>query len=389
VWGFETPIRVDTSTEITKEEHMNTVYCGIDLHSTQVTYHTISRKEDGKIVRTGGKVYTNELHQKLFSQMNKDWHLCVEASGSTFWFEKLARPFVKDITVVNPQGFKEMYLTGQKTDKIDAKKLANRIKTHVEDEDPQDNFPGVYVPKEEVQSLRKLFGMYDFYNKQIVATKNRIHGLFRSRLVSIEKADLETTTVNLVNHKDLDELLREMILTLHGTLVNHLEAKKKIKARIEALAVEHFEKEVTILTSTSGISVLGAAAIVADIATIDRFKNAKRLSRYLKSAPKVDNSNETKRTGNICKRGRKTAYSILLQGLEHIKNGNSHFKDFYDRKCKGKRKNKVRAALVRKTIVAIFYMLKNQELNREVDHRIYARKRMEITRIKKKLLKAA
>ena len=52
-------------------------------------------------------------------------------------------------------------------------------------------------------------------------------------------------------------------------------------------------KEIDILTSMKGISVMTAIAIIAEIVTIDRFPNSKHFTSYLRSAPGVDSSNET------------------------------------------------------------------------------------------------
>ena len=70
--------------------------------------------------------------------------------------------------------------------------------------------------------------------------------------------------------------------------------------------------------------------------------------------------------------------------LEHIVAGNEGFIKFKARHT-GKRPNKVRAALVRKTFVAMYYMLKNGEVYRDYDERIYRRKARDFEKLVSKV----
>ncbi|MFZ3110791.1 MAG: hypothetical protein WA234_08925, partial [Rectinemataceae bacterium] len=62
------------------------------------------------------------------------------------------------------------------------------------------------------------------------------------------------------------------------------------------------------------------------------------------------------------KAGRKMAFEILLQSVTHLVDGNENLLR-YTKRAVGKSKNKIRAAVVGRTIRQIFYILKNKEPN--------------------------
>lgn len=147
--------------------------------------------------------------------------------------------------------------------------------------------------------------------------------------------------------------------------------RKALKEMIARMGLREKPAEVQLLTGIQGISVFGAVCIMVDIDRIDRFPNPKKLAAYLSSAPKVDASKTSVRVKGLHKHGRKVAFTTILQSLNHIIKSNVNFKSFSDQKKQGKAACKVRAALVRKTITTIFYMLKNNEPHRFINTATY------------------
>jgi transposase len=164
-----------------------------------------------------------------------------------------------------------------------------------------------------------------------------------------------------------------------------LAEKEAIKEAILCIGTRRFSKEIVILSSFTGVSVLGAVVFMSDILSVDRFKTYKHMTSYLASVGKVDASGSSTRNGGLNKRGRRTSYRFILQGLQHIVQGNECYKRFKERH-KAKNGNKIRGAMVRKTYVTMFYMLKNEELYRFVKKPLYDKKLKEVEKI---LAKAA
>lgn len=361
---------------------MRQVYLGVDFHATKTVTHRIERLADGKPCRTNGSYYTEEL-PKLFRTLDHDTYVCVEASSGVFEFCDRIRPLVKEIVVIHPIAFRRMYLAGKKTDRVDAKRLADRMKAHIEDDDGRDDFPSVWIPPQRIRELREMFSCLEVLKKQITMQKNKIRSILRQKLIVLGRE--EALEIVDVDGYDIPESSRWMIRSLQSLLRSTLGAKKELEERIKRMAVDHDEATMKLLVTVYGVGLLGACAILSDAGCIERFKSAKKFSRYMRSSPRVASSNDMTRIGSIDKAGRKTAFGYLVEGLLNIYTGNPNFKKFYERKTMGKSKCKVRAALVRKTLTAIFYIWKNREEYRFKHDQVTDRKLREVERIKKSM----
>lgn len=353
---------------------MELSYHGVDLHTNNLINNAIYKSDNGKLIRHSRKVYMNELHTKYIPHLTKNDYVCLEASTGSFSFAKLIKPHVKDVIVINPFDFKALYLSGRKTDKIDAKKLANKLKYHIEANDPDDGFPVVYIPDDSIIELRSLFSTYELYKKQRNIMKNRVHSLLKQNLISYDSDSLFTHFNEIISKLNIKEIDRRIINILYEDIEHYEERMETIKDKILLLGHEKYYSQIKLLIGIPGISAFIACALLADIADIGRFKNAKKFSSYLRSAPKIDSSNETVKNGSIHKKGRKLSFSYVLQGLTHIVNSNPCFADFKGKKMQGKHTCKVRSALIRKTFVTMYYMLKNNTKYKYMKTELFNRK---------------
>jgi transposase len=72
-----------------------------------------------------------------------------------------------------------------------------------------------------------------------------------------------------------------------------------------------------------GISVFIAIAIIADIIDVSRFRDSKAFTSYLRSAPRVANSNTSTSIRGTNKKGRKLSATLLTQSLNYVKKTNA------------------------------------------------------------------
>jgi transposase len=372
--------RLDAGSEV------KAMFFGVDLHKDQLTYHCVMRMADGTNKHSKGVVLTDRISEEFIPMLDRNsCYVIVEASCSAFFFSGLIEGHCTRIITINPIAFKELYSTGKKTDKIDAKKLVSRLQYFIESGDRNDDFPIVTVPDGEAQQVRKLVSSYEFLVKQVTKHKNHIKAVFRAKIIDVPDDAIESGLEKWLEHPRLDEADRIMLTSFNTMYETTLAEKAIIKNAILRIGARRFSKEIGILASYTGISVLGAVVFMSDILSIDRFKSYKHMTSYLASVGKVDASGSTTRNGGLNKRGRRTSYRFILQGLEHVVQGNEHLQRFKERH-KAKKGNKVRGALVRKTFVTMYYMLKNEETYRFVKKSLYDKKLKEIEKI---LAKAA
>jgi transposase len=255
---------------------------------------------------------------------------------------------------------------------------------HVEMNDPADGFPEVYVPDEDALRVRRLVTTYELLVKQGTQLKNQLKAVFKAKIIfgyeDILYEGIETALAD--SRLDVaDRAIIRSIKVVHDTLS---EEKERIKEEILQIGVHRFRHEVELLIGIPGVSIMGATVFMSDVVTVERFQSAKRLTSYLASVGKVDASGTTVRNGGLNKRGRRTSYRFILQGLEHLIHGNVNFDSFRIRHTATKA-NKVRAAIVRKTFVAMYYMLKNDMPYKYFDERIFLRKKKELGKILKRV----
>lgn len=345
------------------------IFLGIDLHSNNFTCCFIFQNNKKKILKTFKLTSKLEI-EDFFSMLTLNTIVMIEASTNTFKFVKLLQDRVKDVYVANTHKLKLISLVKKKTDKIDAEKLAIFLKMQITT--GEELIRNVYIPDEKIQDLRGFFTTYNLLKKQIGQIKNRIHALLKQNLFPFTKEYIFGKARRKEIKKIKIGLAGEYQINILFDSLERLEANKsKIEDAIKCFGQEYY-KEINILTSMRGISILSAIAIIADIGTIKRFPNSKHFTSYLRSAPGVDSSNDTVRVTKTTKFGRKLSVVFLSQALNHFRDSNIKLNRWYLKKIdiEKNKKGKIRMALCRKVFTEIYQMLKKEEYHyyRDIDN---------------------
>ena len=361
-------------------------FYGIDLHYDSFAVAMID--EDNQMRKRKIYLHSQEFRDFL-NELSADDYVAVEASTNSFWFYDQVIGHVRECFIINPWKFLEIRKSHKKTDKIDAGKIAKKLRYRILCDGDEDDLPTVYVPGHEVRELRTLFSTYKLLVKQSTMGRNRIHSLAVQQGYNLGETD--------ILHKDMREAIFNLkmpettvfqIEVLYDQLDSLEGQVKKVKEKILEKG-RPFENEIDKLVSIKGVSVFTAIAIMADIADIDRFNGSKKLCSYLRSAPKIDASNKSEKIGRVNRYSRKLSIGLLLQGLRHIYNSSEYLLKFYQSKRGAKRAGKARVAIARKTFTYIYQMLKKDEYFRWMDAKNHARKMNEYRSFLKKKEKEA
>ena len=352
-------------------------YIGIDLHSNRFTAHFQESNGRGRtasyLIDAQGKYM-----QRFLDELKDDDYVFIEASTNTFAFSDVIKDRVKKVVVIDPYQFRQDMDRGKKTDKIDAQKLAKEGKYHVET--GGDFLPEVYIVERNVRTLRSLFTTYTLLSKEITMVRNRIYSLFKENLKPYTRRAIFGVLRHDLDASGLAEEYKVQVQVLFEILDHLLERREAIKRRI-LLMGESFIADIDILVSISGVSVFVALAMIADYGTIDRFQKAKQFSRYLRSTPRSEVSNERRKDGKTQKNGRKLAIKMLLQGLHHALRENARVNTFFQRIKKSKGRCKARIAVTRKLFITIFHMLKQREYYGHINQTLHDKKMTEYIRL--------
>jgi transposase len=360
-------------------------FIGIDLHTNKFTCsyrdeHSAPDGKKGKRTETFG--LTGAGLAAFYKTLTDDTYVLVEATITTFAFVRLIQPMVKEAVVANTYELKQISQARNNTDKIDANILSRIIKMQVLS--GEQAVSPVTVPSAEIQELRSLFTTYRLYRKQTTQIKNRIHSLLKEKLYGF-------TQEEIFDHKSREKIRALERGTALSFQLNELfDILEYMEGRIEPLKkqimaqAEPFMKEIEILTSMKGVSVFIAIAVIADTMKIDRFKNSKAFTSYLRSAPRAANSNTSVSVRGTNKKGRKLAATLITQSLNHVLEASKKLKRWYTELTQYKKPGLVRTGLRRRVFAEMYQRLKKGEYHYARDAKNHEAKMLEYRRFLKK-----
>lgn len=240
------------------------------------------------------------------------------------------------------------------TDKVDAVKIARVYMSGLAHT--------VWTPDAQAAAKRELFFAYRNAVRDSVRCRNRIwawcteHGLRRPRDLKLTQESALGKLLGL--KKDWSPLQRHLLADQVASLQHAEERRQKLHALIaEGVATD---PEALKLMRLLGIRCVIAFALTAFIGTIDRFANAKKLVAYFGLNPTVNCSGISGGNGGLSHYGRSDIRALLIQAAQSI------LRYGQDRTHKWALALKMRrgatiavAALARKLVVAVWYLMKN------------------------------
>ena len=114
--------------------------------------------------------------------LSREDELALEATTNTWAIVELLRPLVKRLVVSNPLKTQAIAEARVKTDKVDARVLAQLLRV--------DFLPSVWIPDAHTQRLRRLTHRRAALGADMTAVKNRIHAILHQRLLKPPVKDL-------------------------------------------------------------------------------------------------------------------------------------------------------------------------------------------------------
>lgn len=321
-----------------------TRYIGVDLHRNRFTVCT----------RTNGRNYLSTWPLKglkrFCGRLRPDDTLAVEVTGNTRLFVDAVRPHVKRVVVVNPQQFKVVSSSVNKTDDNDARRLAFFLEKEM--------LPEVRMKKKEHAELASLAQTRDKLVKLRTALKNKINNILSSHGINLKRESLSSD-------KTLQEVLGMMLGDVVDielrVLVDQIRGLNKSIAELERTMKEQGPKLPghKNLKSIKGIGDTGASILLSVIGDVNDFSDAGKLASYFGIVPSISNSNETERSGRITKRGTKLGRTTLVQCALIAMRYSAYLRGHYDRIKARRGTGKAIIALARKFLNIIYMTLKD------------------------------
>jgi transposase len=324
---------------------------GLDIHRVFAEAVVL---EDGTARRLGRVDMTRESLQAFAARLLPTDHVIVEATGNAAAVVDLLAPKVARVVVANPLQVHLIARAKTKTDKIDARVLAQLYAAGF--------LPEVWIPDAATQARRR----------QVTRRNQLVKS--RVRLKAIVQSILHAHLVPRCPHQDIFGakgrawvLAQEVPPDEQAAITRHIEeydrqtaAQRTVEEDIARAAMP--DGDVRRLMTIPGVDMVVAVGVMAAIGRIDRFPSADQLSAYLGLHASVRQSGDGPAYhGRITKRGRSDARHLLVEAAWQTVRSPGPLRAFYER-IKARRGAHVGAvAVARKLAVLIWHMLSKQE----------------------------
>jgi len=329
-------------------------YVGLDVHKKFLQFAIID--QDGQLLQEG-KVPMDRRALQQFAEglLQPSDEVALESTTNAWAVADLLEPYVAKVVVSNALATKAIAWAKVKTDKVDARVLAQLLRC--------DYLPEVWRPDETTRRMRRLSNRRMALVKQTTMARNRIHAALAQCLIHPEKA-----LFSKAGQRWLEQLLQSDTLPedVREAITHDLDLLRLLEQQIQAVErsmaqAGHESEDVRLLLTMHGIGLVAAVGLSAVIGPIDRFTRAEQLVSYLGLCPQTKQSGARSYHGPITKQGSALGRFLLIEAAHHYRTHPGPLGVFFRRLKARKGYNKAVTAVARKLAVIIFWMLKQRE----------------------------
>lgn len=326
-------------------------YVGIDLHANNMV--NVAINGNGKVVREAKLPTATRSLEDFFSDLEAPVRAVVECTSSWYWLSDWCRANDVALTLAHSKMVKAISYAKVKTDKVDARTLAELLRA--------DLIPEAYQIKHDRRELREL-------------TRGRLRLIqWRGKLQSTlwNQAIKYNVQISGSQWRYLDKLQNWLVPQLSSAAGLQAELMigqiSLLQTHIHRLE-EEIEKQVPFeasaerLMEVPGLGKVGAWTILAEIGDIHRFPSARQFVSYCRLVPGAKDSGGSHRHKSGNKDGNKYLRAAFGQAAVSAYTHYKVVKKFY-RKIKRRSGRPVARAVVGKELAkGVWHMLtKNQE----------------------------
>jgi len=247
---------------------MKELYCGVDIHKESFVGNIM--KEDGSTVREGIFPPTKEGAQSFFCGIPIK-AVAIEACGIWRGAYNLFSSLGYKVILANPVKT-NLIACKKKTDKVDAKTLANLLRTNY--------LPEVFIPDDYLLKLRDTVRHKSNLTRLKVRIQNKIKGYLLREGIPYPK--------KIWNENALSQLKKLEKEELNDLIDSYWFFRNKEREHLRKIgSISRNTRLTALLMTHPGIGEFGSLMMVAEIADINRFEDAKHLLGYAGLVPGI------------------------------------------------------------------------------------------------------
>ncbi len=288
-------------------------YIGMDVHQATISVAVMDAR--GKLIMECLLETKAATILEFIQGLRGTLALTFEEGTSAAWLHDLLKPHVSRLVVCDPRK-NALLKDGNKSDRVDARKLAELLRTH--------QVKPVYHGKHGTRALKELGRSYLTITKDVTRVMNRIKAVYRSWAIPCAG-----TSVYTPRHRAewLAKLVEPGVRIRAEHLYQQLDSLQpvRLEARHELLLESRKHAAVKLLRQIPSIGPIRAALLVALLQTPHRFRTKRQLWAYSGFAVEIHDSGEYRSVRGKLQRNRER---ITVRGLNdnHNKDVKSLFK---------------------------------------------------------------
>ncbi|AZH24754.1 IS110 family RNA-guided transposase [Haloplanus aerogenes] len=256
-----------------------------------------------------------------------------------------------DVTLVNPSKNRIIADAAVKTDRVDAKRLAQMLRAGMLAES--------YVPPDEIRVLRDLVRTRKSLVEARTAEKNRVRAVLTRTDNTYDSELFGPTGREFLAELSLSDVDRA-ILEAHLSIIDEYDQQiERLEEKVERRVLE--SPAAQRLLTIPGVGQYTAAVIAAEVGEIERFDEDKQLVSYAGLDPVIHQSGDKEIRGSISKEGSAPLRWALVQCANIAVRCDEYLGNFYTRLKQRKNHQIAIVATARKMLVSIFHMLTRKE----------------------------
>lgn len=282
------------------------IYVGMDVHKRTTTFCALG--DEGQLVRRG-KVTSGESG---WLDIVKHWpphetRVAIETGGMTWWVVDVLRSLSIEPVVVDARQFKMIADSKKKSDRRDARTLAEALKAGLAEN------CSVQIPSERARRARSLMQTRHHVVKQATATLNAARSLLRSVGVSISKYKWRKQAhwEELLDNPAIPIWMKPLLVSYR----NVWEALDNERHDLDAMVVQEQDgwPEAPLLRQIPGYGPVVTLAVLSSLDDPTRFKHSGQVASYAGLVPSARDSGDSQKRGGITHQGRSMLRYLMVQ----------------------------------------------------------------------------
>ena len=327
------------------------LFVGIDWAYRRAAWCAMGR--GGEIRDEGFMPADEDGLAKLVLALGAEVSACVEMMSGAVWVRDRLQAAGWQVEVADARKVKAVAPLACKTDKVDARVLAELCR--------RDLVPAVWVPSFSDRELRERLNRRAHLIRLRTAAKNRVFGALSQWGVRIPLRVLRAgDAMALLERRGLPEVWRRSVAEALA-VIDLLDARiAPLEAELRPLA--RADQRVQLLTTIPGVGEHLALMIAAEIGDVSRFATPRKLIGFAGLAPKVKQSGQSSRTGALSKAGSRSLRWAAIEAAQCAWRPTNPWNRLYlDVKDRTGKSNPAKSAVARKVLIAAWHVLARNE----------------------------